>query len=329
LRQIDPQIGIVIFFKAILTVIALCFWGCSFVSWQGDTRSHADQRADNTKNTNTELLSVEEEEEIFENHDEIANLIATLTAEQKDSKAAQSQTVQATKTHVVATSTSDFIVPSAFDIWNMSDKQCMAALKKADISVKKPNFKTPFVKTPLLLESPIEGVQIAPRWPKSNFINAVMDCRLIVALVNVARQAALYDVKEILFYSTYRPLLFPDGPCKKGIKGRKCRARKKTYEKAKRGKMSQHRRATAIDIRWFKRANGETVDVLEHYERDNKKPPCNANPKTRHGKFLKKFACTLHQTKTFNVILTPNANRDHHNHFHLDITPNAKWYIVR
>jgi hypothetical protein len=28
------------------------------------------------------------------------------------------------------------------------------------------------------------------------------------------------------------------------------------------------------------------------------------------------------------VILTPNHNRPHRNHFHLDVTPGAKWFIV-
>ena len=221
------------------------------------------------------------------------------------------------------------VVPAGKDNWEQTDAECFASLDAAGVRYHKPDFETEFVKAPILLDGPVEGVSIKPKWPRPHPENAVMDCRLAVALINVAREAKRGGVAEILFYSTYRPIKKPQTPCAKGKKGKKCRVALAAYEKAKKGNMSQHRRALAIDIRWLVTDSGETWDVLEDYERNEGEPPCDDEPKTEAGKFMKNLACALHESKTFNVILTPNANKDHHNHFHMDITPDAGWYIIR
>jgi hypothetical protein len=179
-----------------------------------------------------------------------------------------------------------------------------------------------------MLIGSIAGVEIVPRWPKNKNVNAVMDCHLMLALVEAAGQARRLGVKKILYYSTYRPLREPPATCKRGKAGSHCRKQKRTYKKAQRSP-SQHRNALAIDIRWFVTDQGETIDVLEDFERRHHKFPCDTRTRTDKGRLLQRFACGLHHTKTFNVMLTPNANSAHHNHFHFDITPDATWYILR
>lgn len=216
-------------------------------------------------------------------------------------------------------------VPPANELWQLSDKQCLAYLNDAQIKTHKPQFATPFVRTPLILDSPIEGVTIDTRWSTEPF-RKVMDCRLIVSLIQLAAYARQSGVVQIQYYSTWRPIKTFD-KCGQGNKGKKC---KKLYQRAQKGHLpSQHSRATAIDIRWFTFEDGTVVDVLEHYEKNFHEPPCGDNPVTEKGQFLKNLACDLHAYKTFNVMLTPNADRDHANHFHFDITPNVNWYIIR
>ncbi|MBN2529859.1 MAG: extensin family protein [Deltaproteobacteria bacterium] len=225
----------------------------------------------------------------------------------------------------ISTSFSDVTVPSANKIWQMSDPQCMRVLKDAGIRTHTPSFPTPFVRTPLLLDSPVEGVVIDSKWPQKSK-RRVMDCRLIVSLIQLARRARAEGVVKIEYYSTWRPITTADN-CKKGRKGSNCR---KVFEQAKKGQLpSQHSRATAIDIRWFTFESGAVVDVLEHYEKHFHAPPCDDRPDTWEGRFLQHLACALHRDRVFNVMLTPNADRDHVNHFHFDITPNVKWYIIR
>lgn len=196
---------------------------------------------------------------------------------------------------------------TAFDVWSLSDEACRALLDRAGIAVSVPAFETPLVRQPLLLDGPVDGVTIRPRWRREVRVNEVMDCRLVAALRPVAAAARAQGFSEVLFYSTYRPP-------KAGAAARKA---------------SMHRRALAIDVGWLTTADGEAVSVIDDYERHPGAPPCDAGADTGLGRRLRDFACALHAAKAFNVVLTPNANRAHHNHFHFDITPGARWYIVR
>ena len=196
---------------------------------------------------------------------------------------------------------------TAFDIWSMTDEACRARLDAAGIAVSVPDFATPFVKQPLLLDGPIDGVVVRPKWRREVRLNEAMDCRLIAALVDAAKVARALGFSEIRFYSTYRPI----------------------RDKAKAGKASMHRRGLAIDVGWLATPDGASVEVLESYELHPGAPPCDAAADTDLGRRLRDFACALHAGKTFNVVLTPNANKAHHNHFHFDVTPDARWYIIR
>jgi D-alanyl-D-alanine dipeptidase len=216
-------------------------------------------------------------------------------------------------------------IPTARATWQLTDRQCNNILKKAGVQTHPPKFPTPFVKTPLLLDSPIEGVVINSKWPDKNK-RRVMDCRLIVSLIQLARRARAKGVVKIEYYSTWRPMT-PAQNCKKGPRGRNCR---RAFERAQSGHLpSQHSRATAIDIRWFTFEDGSTVDVETDYEKHFHHSPCDDHPRTEKGQFLQDFVCNLHRDQVFNVMLTPNADRDHYNHLHFDITPDAAWYILR
>lgn len=74
----------------------------------------------------------------------------------------------------------------------------------------------------------------------------------------------------------------------------------------KEGRLSQHATANAIDIAGFRFANGKTVSVL----RDHGKP-------TPAGRFLD--AAHNQACGVFNVVLGPRYNRQHADHFHLDM----------
>ncbi|MCP4678919.1 MAG: hypothetical protein GY854_26210, partial [Deltaproteobacteria bacterium] len=219
-------------------------------------------------------------------------------------------------------------IPNAYDNWKLSSKQCLKRIKSEGVRFKKAGFETPLVETPLLLEGPIRGVEITPRWPQFKNMNAVMDCHLVLALIELSSQARSRGIEKIHFYSTYRPIRVPPDRCKFGKKGSRCRRLKKAYKKAKK-KPSQHRTALAIDIRWFVTKEGETIDVLEDFDRRSRRDPCSYTARGSKARLLQDLACALHRDRIFNVMLTPNANKAHHNHFHFDITPDAKWYIIR
>jgi hypothetical protein len=218
--------------------------------------------------------------------------------------------------------------PTAIELWNLTNDECRKLLKDNNIETKKPDIDTPFIKMPLLLTSPVNGVEFRAKWP--NKVNSIMDCRLIAALIPVADYVSKRDIVKIEYYSTWRPIKVPPENCKKKKPSKRCKEIVKAYQNGLKGKFSsQHQIGLAMDIRYFTKKDQEVTDVLEDYEKHFHNPPCEDDPQTEKGIFLKEFACHLNKNKLFNVVLTPNANEPHKNHFHIDITPNATWYIIR
>jgi hypothetical protein len=43
---------------------------------------------------------------------------------------------------------------------------------------------------------------------------------------------------------------------------------------------------------------------------------------------LREILCQAVAQHMFNVVLTPNFNRPHHNHFHLEVTSGVKWFLT-
>ena len=75
---------------------------------------------------------------------------------------------------------------------------------------------------------------------------------------------------------------------------------------AKEGRLSQHATANAIDIAGFRFANGKRVSVLRDFGKD-----------TPEGRFLD--AAQAQACGVFNVVLGPRYNKQHADHFHLDM----------
>jgi hypothetical protein len=79
------------------------------------------------------------------------------------------------------------------------------------------------------------------------------------------------------------------------------------------GRLSQHASGNALDIAGFRLADGRTISVLKDWPKDN-----------RDAQFLRQVrdgACGL-----FSVVLSPDYNAAHRNHFHVDVGP---WWLCR
>jgi hypothetical protein len=79
------------------------------------------------------------------------------------------------------------------------------------------------------------------------------------------------------------------------------------------GARSQHATANALDIAGFRLADGRTISVLRDWPKDN-----------ADAGFLRQVrdgACDM-----FSVVLSPDYNAAHRNHFHLDVGP---WWVCR
>ena len=55
-----------------------------------------------------------------------------------------------------------------------------------------------------------------------------------------------------------------------------------------------------------------------------------ANPQRfPEAREIRSIACEAADARIFHSILTPNYDRPHRNHFHLEVTAGVQWFIVR
>ncbi|HSE79792.1 MAG TPA: extensin family protein [Alphaproteobacteria bacterium] len=76
------------------------------------------------------------------------------------------------------------------------------------------------------------------------------------------------------------------------------------------GRLSEHAFGRAIDIAAFELDDGALIVVKDHWR--------TGGPRAAFLREIARGAC-----RHFSVVLTPNSDRDHWNHIHLDIGPNA------
>ncbi|MEZ5669165.1 MAG: extensin family protein [Alphaproteobacteria bacterium] len=73
-----------------------------------------------------------------------------------------------------------------------------------------------------------------------------------------------------------------------------------------RAKLSQHSHGLALDVAAFEMPDGQTISVENDFYASNKQ-----------GEFLRRLA--ERACGYFDTVLTPNSDRYHYNHFHLDL----------
>lgn len=161
------------------------------------------------------------------------------------------------------------------------------------------------IEDPVSVTTPIEGVHYRyASWTASDRA-LVMDCRLAVALARMSRALRdrwnITDVQHIGIYN-YRTI---SGSTR----------------------LSQHAYATAIDIGALRARNGTTYSVLTDFTM-NGAPTCPPRATNAIDRVLKEFACWMYDSRTFHIILTPNYNSAHRNHFHVDLTTGSHFISI-
>lgn len=193
----------------------------------------------------------------------------------------------------------------------LSAPACLAELGRRGIDFEKV-ASAPGVKIPVRLSGPVGGVVYRTDEPDAARRTSpwlVFDCRLVLSLCDFGQILAQHEVVEARIFSAWRP------PPKswKGSVGRR------------------HQGGLAVDVRTFRKASGEELVVLSHFEGRIGAPVCESGRAPSHpeGKELLAIACGAAQAHLFNSILTPNYDAPHRNHFHLELTPDVGWFMLR
>jgi hypothetical protein len=169
------------------------------------------------------------------------------------------------------------------------------------------------VLAPVRLTGPMHGVTYHTALPAAQRATSpweIMDCRLALALDDFSAILEKHDVVEVIHFSAYRP--------------------PSTHSTRAEGR--QHEGALAIDAGVFKRKDGSVLQVERDFHGRIGAPTCGPgavpNPATAEAIALRNIACEAAQAHLFNVELTPDYNYPHRNHFHLEVNPSARWFLV-
>lgn len=216
------------------------------------------------------------------------------------------------KTNPRFTAPSDAAEMPAVRYGALSQDACEAELTARKIAFTREPAKG--VRAPVRVSGAIHGVVFHTDLDEAKRATSkweLADCRLVLALDDFAQILAAHDVVEVRHYSMYRP---PG----------------KTWPDDK--EASQHAGALAIDAARFIKSDGKYLDVLKHFHGAIGAKTCGegAGPKptTPEATELREILCDAVGKHLFNVVLTPNYNRPHRNHFHLEVTAGVSWFLV-
>jgi hypothetical protein len=132
-------------------------------------------------------------------------------------------------------------------------------------------------------------------------------CQMVARVRRLATLVKGFGLNEVVHIGTYnyRPMRNPE------------------CEKANNCRLSQHSFGTALDIHAIGKVGSKaTYSTLTDWV-VTKLPTCPGKPKTDADRILHDFACQMRAKSLFSIILTPNYNATHRDHFHVDLTPNS------
>jgi hypothetical protein len=170
---------------------------------------------------------------------------------------------------------------------------CEQALSSSGLRVA-PQADSPDAKCPLVNALRVQGGDVAL---SSSFLSS---CRLAVSFALFEHHALQPAAQAIYGQAVTRVEHLGSFACRN------------VYSREN-GRLSQHASANALDIAGFRLADGRTVSVLKDWSGND-----------RDARFLRQVrdgACGL-----FSVVLSPDYNAAHRNHFHLDVGP---WWLCR
>lgn len=208
------------------------------------------------------------------------------------------------------------VTPStpAYVYANMSNRQAYAELARRHIPYEIAHPPTPTVRAPIRLTGPLHGVIIHSSLPKAERRTSyyeILDARLALALDDFCAILALHNVVELVHFTMYHPsdkaLRDPSAP------------------------EFRHAAGLAIDVGALKKRDGEWLTVTEAWPAALGAKTCGPGGrhfKGLHSRELLSLFCEAADAHLFTYMLTPDYNRAHADHFHLEIRPGIRWFFI-
>jgi hypothetical protein len=193
---------------------------------------------------------------------------------------------------------------------------CKAELARRGVTFRDVGGQAPGVLAPIRLSSPVNGVTYHTGLSEAGRKTSpweVFDCRLVLSLFDFGAVLRAHDIDEVVMFSAWRP------PPKKWRAGKIA---------------DRHPGGLAIDIQRLHQKSGNWLVVEDDYHGHIGSHTCGENPATPDppsdgAKALRALVCEAVDAHLFNVVLTPNYNRAHFNHVHLEVKAGVRWFLAR
>jgi hypothetical protein len=168
---------------------------------------------------------------------------------------------------------------------------CYDELDARHITYKK--TKKPGIKKPVEITSSLGGIEVSGAEP------LVIDCSLAVSLDEAGHYMKALGMTNAHFASAYS---------RRNVRGT--------------NHPSKHSYGLAIDVSSFTGPDLGTVRVDKDYEQGlGDAVDCVGQPLTQGGAILKVLQCQLVRSGLFHLVLSPDYDDAHHDHFHLEVLP--------
>jgi hypothetical protein len=188
----------------------------------------------------------------------------------------------------------------------MASDRCLAELRSRGVEFE-PAPPLRRVETPIVLRGDLRGVVFARTFEPKTAPVPVMDCRLALALDDLAVIASDRGIQEIRYSSIHR-------------------------QRGRRGGRG-HAAGTAIDIDELVLRDGTVLNVLHDFEKHRiGAKTCGADaprPKGAKAVQLRDVVCAVDEAASFNLVLTPHYDHRHRDHLHLEVRGGIDWFLTQ
>jgi hypothetical protein len=168
---------------------------------------------------------------------------------------------------------------------------CYDELDARHVTYKK--TKKPGIKKPVEITSTLGGIEV------SGYEPLVIDCSLAVSLDEAGHYMKALGMTNAHFASAYS---------RRNVRGT--------------NHPSKHSYGLAIDVSAFTGPDLGTLRVDRDFEQGlGDSVDCVGQPLTQGGAVLKVLQCQLVRSGLFHLVLSPDYDDAHHDHFHLEVMP--------
>jgi hypothetical protein len=217
--------------------------------------------------------------------------------------------------HNRATFPGDVVTTFAYRVAQLDRQTCLGELARRNIPFQVVT-DAPGVRAPVRLKGALGGIKFvtaAREAERDRLPWEVLDCRLVLALNEWTRVLDAHDVSEVVFSSGWRP------------------STKLATAGGEEGK--RHAGALAMDVHAFRLKSGGELVVERDFHGHIDSPVCGPestapDQRSPEARQLRSIVCSSAELRLFQSILTPNYDVHHANHFHVEVTPSVRWFIL-